>query len=259
MTGTIAIDGLSVALKGRRVLDSVTVQIKPGALIGLIGPNGAGKSTLLKTLAGLIASDAGSISLDSHVLQEIDAATRAKRIAYIPQERTLAWPLPARAIVALGRLPHQGPRTLETAEDMRAIDAAMAAMDVSAFAERPSLELSGGERARVLIARALAQESDILFADEPAAGLDPAHQFALFEHLSKLAEAGRIVVVALHDLMLAARFAPQIILMSQGRIVAAGSCASVLTAKRLSQVYGIAAQTVMVDGRPMLVPVGLQK
>ena len=156
MTGAMTVDGLSVTLKRRRVLDGVTCQLPAGALIGLIGPNGAGKSTLLKTLAGLIASDAGTISLEGRALVELDPMTRAKRIAYIPQERTLTWPLPARAIVALGRLPRQGPRTLETAEDTHAIDAAMAAMDVSAFAERPSLELSGGERARVLIARALA-------------------------------------------------------------------------------------------------------
>jgi iron complex transport system ATP-binding protein len=178
-------------------------------------------------------------------------------VAYLPQERTAHWALAARAIVALGRLPHQSIGAGESAADTRAIDAALAAMDVTHLAERPVLEMSGGERARVLVARALAQETAVLLADEPAAGLDPAHQLALFGLFSALAAQGRTVVVALHDLSLAARFCHRITLMQNGAAVAAGSPQDVLTQEHLAAVYRVDARYAVIDGVPVVLPRGL--
>src|SRR5262249_13317369 len=159
----------------------------------------------------------GSLLLDGRALGDWRPLARARSLAYLPQERTTHWALSARAVVALGRLPHQPMGAGESPTDTRAIDAALAAMDIGHLAGRPVSDMSGGERARVLVARALAQEPQALLADEPAAGLDPAHQLALFHHFARLASAGRTVVVALHDLSLAARFCHRIVLMQAGR------------------------------------------
>ena len=173
-------------------------------------------------MAACSAPVAGTVRADGRPLSEWDRQPFARTLAYLPQDRIVHWALTARAVVALGRLPHQPPGAGESAADARAIEAALAAMDVTHLAPRPVLEMSGGERARVLVARALAQEPAALLADEPAAGLDPAHQLALFRHFARLAAEGRTVVVALHDLSLAARFCHRIVLMHEGRVVAAG-------------------------------------
>jgi iron complex transport system ATP-binding protein len=151
-------------------------------------------------------------------------------------------------------LPHRSFAAGESGADLAAVENALAAMDVTHLADRPVHELSGGERARVLVARALAQEPAVLLADEPAAGLDPAHQLALFEHFNALAGAGRTVLVALHDLSLAARFCHSIVLMQAGRVAASGRPADVLTPGRVAAVYGITAQLHTLDGIPVVLP-----
>ncbi len=255
MTLSIELRGVSVALRGREVLQDVTATIEAGRLVALIGPNGAGKSTLLKAIAGLLAPARGSIAFTRNGQPIVmGRAERARHLAYLPQERTLAWPMRARAIVALGRLPSRPNGAAEAPADHAAVDGAMRDMDIAEFADRPVDELSGGERARVLVARALAQEPDILLADEPSAALDPRHQLGLFETLKRRAEAGRIVIVALHDLTAAARFAGKVVLMHQGRIVAAGPPRTVLTPGNLRNVYGIDSEIIDVAGLPIVVP-----
>jgi iron complex transport system ATP-binding protein len=244
---------LRVSLKGREVLGGVDFVAHPAEITAIIGPNGAGKTTLLRTLAGLLIPAAGSsVALDARPLGDWDRRALARALAYLPQERTVHWALTARAVVALGRLPHQAQGAGESADDARAVTAALAAMDVAHLAPRPVLEMSGGERARVLVARALAQEPAALLADEPAAGLDPAHQLALFRHFAALAECGRTVVVALHDLSLAARFCHRIVLMQAGRVVAAGTPQDVLTVEHLAAVYRIDARYAVLDGVPVV-------
>ncbi len=163
--------GVSVDLAGRRVLEDVSLSVTPGEIVAVIGANGAGKSTLLKVLAGLMPPCAGSVVVAGRALASIDRRTLGQSIAYLPQERTVHWPLTVRRLVALGRLPFRAPMAGPSADDRAAVDEAMAAMDVTAFAERAVTELSGGERARVLLARALAQRPRFLVADEPTTGL----------------------------------------------------------------------------------------
>ena len=247
---------LTVQLKLRTVLDDVSFDIVTPGLVVLAGPNGAGKSTLLRALAGLVAPAAGEVRIDDGALATWSIPERARRIGYLPQERTVHWPLAVRSVVALGRLPHQGPRARESNADRTAIDFAMAAMDITALAARSVQDLSGGERARVLVARVLAQEPQILLADEPTAGLDPSHQWALFETLEAAAQSGMRVVVALHDLAIASRFATHLVLLAGGRLIASGPPSGVLTPERLAQVYGITADTVETGGHRLIVPTG---
>jgi iron complex transport system ATP-binding protein len=247
--------GLRVSLKGREVLRGLDLSAEPGHLTAVIGRNGAGKTTLLRALAGLLAPSAGTALLDGRPVNGWDRGNLARTLAYLPQERLAHWALTARAVVALGRLPYQPLGAGESAADRAAIDAALAAMDAEHLAHRPVTELSGGERARVLIARALAQEPRVLLADEPAAGLDPAHQLTLFRHLAGLAEAGRAMVVAVHDLSLAARFCHSIALVHEGRTLAAGRPQDVLLPQHLAAAYGIRARLRAIDGVPVVVPI----
>ena len=244
--------GLRMRLGHREVLNGLDFVAHTGDLTAVIGPNGAGKTTLLKALAGLLVPSDGTVSLDGHPLVDWSRQTLARSLAYLPQERITHWALSARAVVALGRLPHRPIGAGESAADARAIDAALAAMDIDHLAQRPVPEMSGGERARVLVARALAQEPVALLADEPAAGLDPAHQLALFHHFGALASAGRTVVIALHDLSLAARFCHRIVLMQAGRSIAAGAPEEVLKSEHLAAVYGINARYARIDGVPVV-------
>jgi iron complex transport system ATP-binding protein len=247
--------GLQVSLKGREVLRGLDFAGAPGHLTAVIGRNGAGKTTLVKALAGLVAPQAGSVLLDGFDVAGWERARLARTLGYLPQERLVHWALTARAVVALGRMPYQPLGAGESGADRAAIEAALAAMDAAHLAGRPVPELSGGERARVLVARALAQEPKVLLADEPAAGLDPAHQLTLFRHLAALAAAGRTIVVAVHDLSLAARFCHSVALVHEGRTLASGPPADVLTPPNLAAAYGITAHYQAIEGVPVVLPI----
>ena len=250
---SLATRDLEVTLAGRLVIEGVTASVAPGEILAIAGPNGAGKSTLLKAMAGLLAPAAGAVTLDGVPIASLDRRALGRAVAYLPQERVVHWPVSVRTVVALGRLPHRSPIASESAADLEAIIAAMRAMDVEAFAERSVAALSGGERARVLLARALAQGARFLITDEPTAGLDPAHALALFSILKRLAGHGRGVVVALHDLSFAARFADRMILLKHGRIIAEGRPRDVLTEANLAAAYAVKASLREIDGLPVVV------
>ena len=254
MSALAVADHVVLRLGTRDVLRDVSASFAAGEVVALVGPNGAGKSSLLRVLAGLIKPASGAVLLGGRNLANLSTAEISRHIAYLPQARAIHWPMAVRAIVALGRLPHHIAGTTTAGRDANAIAAALTAMDIASLADRPVLSLSGGEQARVLMARALAQEPQLLVADEPTAGLDLRHQLDLMNCLSARAAVGGTSIVALHDLGLAARFASKVILLADGRIVAQGPAADVLTGTRISAVYGVKLSVTHVDGLPVFVP-----
>ncbi len=229
----LSIENLTVHRNGHPVVRDVSLSIGPGEVVGLVGPNGAGKTTLMRAALGLLAF-AGSASL-----AELSPRARAKAAAWLPQTREITWPVSVETLVSLGRTPYlAGGRRLSVA-DSQAVQRAIQHMDLGDFADRPANELSGGEQARVLIARVLAQEAPLIIADEPGAGLDPAHQFGLMRVFRDLAAMGQSVFVSLHDLGLAAKHCTRLVMLDQGQLVADGPPIEVLSDARLRDVFSI--------------------
>ena len=239
---TLSVDNLCVAIGGRAVLGGVTFAARRGELLVVAGPNGAGKTTLLRAIASLIPFT-GSILWEGASLAGMSAARRAHCLAYLPQGHVAHWPMQAREVVAIGRAPFSSSLARLSAGDDAAIDAALAAVEATAFATRAVTELSGGERARVMLARALAVGAPILLADEPVAALDPAHQLGVMAILARKAEAGDLVIAVGHDLALAARFASRVLVLDAGKVAAYGPPAEALTAEVLRRVFNVEALT----------------
>ncbi len=256
MTTLLSISGLSVRLGGKPVLNGIDLDVKAGEFVGLIGPNGAGKSTLLRAALGFLPH-AGAILIDGKETAGMKARGRAEKVAYLAQDREIAWAVPVETVVALGRSPHRPGFAALSAADRAIVDEAMRRMDVAGFRGRIATELSGGEKARVLVARALAQSTPLLLADEPTAGLDPAHQIALMRLFGELAASGRGVVASLHDLGLAARWCSRLVLVAGGRVVAEGRPAEVLSPRTLREVYGVSAFFAEAGGAPVILPLDL--
>ena len=239
--GALAAHEVSVSLAGVRVLRAVSFAARPGEVTGLVGPNGAGKSTLLRVLAGVLRPDSGSVRLGTAELTALAARARARQLAYLPQQEA-AHPFTALETVLMGRYPHLSRFALEGAGDRRTARAALARTETERFAHRQLDRISGGERQRVLLARALAQQARVLLLDEPAAGLDLRHQLAAMETLrSEVAGGAAAAVVALHDVGLASRYCDRLTLLARGAVVAEGAPAEVLTARRFREVFGVEA------------------
>ena len=253
---TIRALDLSVRLGRHPAVSGVSAALEPGQLVGIIGPNGAGKSTLIRALLGLVRAASGAVSIDDTPITSLSRKDVARRVAYLPQGQTLHWPLLVERLVALGRMPHLGPLSRLSPEDEAMVDAALARADVLHLKGRIATELSGGERARVLLARALAVGAPALIADEPLAALDPGHQLDVMDLLKGEARARSLVVTVLHDLGMAARYCDRLLLMDKGRLVADGKPMEVLTEQSLAQVYGISA-CIEADGEwPLILPTG---
>jgi iron complex transport system ATP-binding protein len=220
-----------LTIEGR--LDGVTASLEPGRITAICGPNGAGKSTLLQALAGLIEPDGGQVLLAEGPLPH--GRERARRIGYLPQVGEVAWDLSVAALAGLGRLPHGDRGEPQVA-------AALAALDLTHLASRPVSTLSGGERARALLARVLAGEPDWILADEPLAALDLAHQLALLARLGEAAARGTGVVLVLHDLALAMNHADRVLVLDQGRVAADGPPEQALAEPVIEQVWGVRAR-----------------
>lgn len=254
VTSHLEIAGLSVSLGRRQVIRDLSCSIACGQFVGLIGPNGSGKTTLIRAIMGHVPSS-GAMRLAGNDVLAMTPRERAKRIAYLPQDGKVVWPMAVEDVVMLGRAPYRAGFAPPSEADRAAVARALAAMDLEGFRRRSARALSGGETARVLIARALAQETDILIADEPTSGLDPAHQIAAMETFEALARAGRTVIASLHDLALAAQRCDRLILLDGGRVAAFGTPEQVLTADTLATVYGVEATFAAGPRGPIVVPV----
>lgn len=234
----------SLAVAGR--LADVSATLAPGQITAICGPNGAGKSSLLECLAGLLSPDGGSVALDDQPLAALPPRERAKALGYLPQTGEVAWDVAVRSLVALGRLPHRDARA-------EPVEAAMAALDLEGLADRPVSRLSGGEKARALLARVLAGEPRWILADEPLAALDLAHQLALLGHLRRAADSGTGVVLVLHDLALAMNHADRVLVLDQGGLMADGPPEEALAAEVIARVWGVVARWLGEPGARALV------
>jgi iron complex transport system ATP-binding protein len=250
----IAASGIALCYGQTPVLDGVDVALSAGEMVGLIGPNGSGKTTLLRALANLQAPEEGVVRYAGRTAGEIGGRALARKIAYLAQGGTVHWTMRVEALVALGRLPHRRPFQGPGTADRAAIERAMTAADVNSLRHRTMAQLSGGERMRVLLARAFAVEADMLLADEPTAALDPLHQLGVMDLLRQSARDGRGVLVVLHDLTLAARFCDRLVLLAGGKVLAQGRPADVLTDQNVAAAYGVEVVRGERDGVPYLVP-----
>ena len=231
-----------VETDGRWLVRHATLALKPGHLTALVGPNGSGKTTLLRLFGGLWRPSEGRALLDGRDLGTIRRQELARRVAFTPQDTHLEFAFTVRDVVGMGRHPHLGRFQRETERDTRAVAEAMRRADVAHLAERPVTELSGGERQRVLIARSLATQADAILLDEPTANLDIAHALDVLDLCRRLADEGKTIGLAIHDLNLAARYSTEIALVRAGALVATGAPDEVLSDAGIMDVFGVRAE-----------------
>jgi iron complex transport system ATP-binding protein len=250
----IEANDISVRLGSVDALRGVDFAADAGEIVGLIGPNGSGKTTLLRALANLRSPDHGLVRYAGKHAAEVGADELSRQVAYLAQGGEVHWPMRVEALVALGRLPHRR-RFVKSAEaDRAAIERALAAADVVDLRERTMNQISGGERMRVLLARALAVEAPMLLADEPVAALDPLHQLQVMDLLRGKAATGGGVVVVLHDLALAARFCDRLVLLRSGRVLASGEPRAVLSDANIAAAFGVEVVRGERDGTGYVLP-----
>jgi iron complex transport system ATP-binding protein len=251
----LAFDKVSIRLGDRQILDGVSLELPKGELLGLLGANGAGKTTLLRLAARILRPDRGRVLLGGRELDAIPRRELARRLAVVPQDTFVPFAFRAGELVLMGRAPHLGLLGFESSADLARARAAMERIGVASLAARSVLQLSGGERQLVTVARALAQDPEVLLLDEPTAFLDLRHRVEVLDVLRELARDGRAALVVSHDLGLAARFCDRVALLAAGRIAAVGPPAEVLRPPILREAFGIEADVVPgPDGTPVVIP-----
>lgn len=251
----LLLEDVSFAYDADAVLRGISCDIAPGEFVGIVGPNGAGKTTLIRMISGMLTPDRGHARMDGRDIAHMHPRERAQRIALVPQTESVVFPWSVTSMVLLGRHPHRGGLGFEKAEDFEAAEDAMKRMRISHLAARSVLDLSGGELHRVLIARALAQQTPVLLLDEPNAHLDIRHQVELFDLLARLhADEGRTVVIITHDLNLAAAHCDRILLIDEGQLAASGSPQEVIQENIILRHFGVRVDVSsdVETGRPIL-------
>lgn len=248
------LEGVGYRVGGVSIVEDVSMDVRYGEVLALVGPNGAGKSTLLGLLAGDIAPTAGAVHLDDRILGEWSPKELARARAVLLQANQVAFSFTAQQVIDMGRAPWIGSERSD--DDPRAIADAVAATDAQHLTARAFPTLSGGEKARVSLARVLAQDTRIVLLDEPTAALDLRHQEDVLRIARRLAAEGRAVIVVLHDLSLAAAYADEVAVLAGGRLAARGSADEVLTAERVEEVYGTPVRILRDEdtGRPIIIP-----
>ena len=236
----LVVENLKYEINGAAILKGIGFEAEKGEFIGLIGPNGAGKTTLLKCING-INKGSGSIELKGRRLDGMDSRAIACEVALMHQSTTVSFPFTSMDIVMAGRYPYLKRLQGESKEDLRIAEGYMKYTDTFKFKDRPVNKISGGERQRVLFAKTLTQETDIILLDEPAASLDIAHEEQIFKYCCELSASGRTIIAAVHDLKIAMRYCSRLLLMKEGKIIADGRPEEVLTSENLSAAYGVNA------------------
>lgn len=249
----LKIDNISLELGGASILTDVSATLNKGEIVGLVGPNGAGKSSLLRSILGLVKIKNGSIIIDDKNIDEMTLKERAQKMAYAAQGSPVYWPLTVEHIVGLGRVPHLNPWQKLTVDDQLIIDYAIDRTDCSHLRERSVTSLSGGERARVLLARVLATQAAYILADEPVAALDPAHQLQVMDILKNLTSSDYGVMVVMHDLGLAQRYCNRIIMLNDGNMLGQDKPDVILNDENLASVFAVRASRLTSDGESFLV------
>ena len=253
MSSTITAKGVSLTIDGAAILTNVSIDIRAGEVLALVGPNGAGKSTLLSVLSGDARAGSGTVEVGGRAIHSYKALELARTRSVLTQENQVSFPFTVAEVVTMGRSPWE--RTPLREDDPLAIEAAIKATDVAHLVARRYTSLSGGEKARVSLARVLAQRTPTVFLDEPTAALDLKHQEDVMSTARTLAAGGVAVVVVLHDLSLAAAYADRIALIAHGSLRAVGTPTEVLTAAIVSEVYGLEVEIREQGGRPVVLPV----
>lgn len=249
----LSAENLSLTVQTRMLLRDVSLRLEPGEVVGLVGPNGAGKSTLIRALLGQSQPEAGRVTLDGRPVLRMAACERARHVAYVPQRTPEGFPVSVFETCLLGRTPHMGSRP--SARDMALTEAMLERLRLTDLAFRPMNALSGGERQRVMLARALVQETPLILLDEPTSALDIGNQLFTLRLLADLAqETGRGLLVAIHDLSLAARFATRLVLMDGGRVAAQGDWREALCPAHIRASYGVDTEVATLRGVPVIAP-----
>ena len=244
----LRIEDGGVSLGGREVLHDVSLRLAPGRLTAILGPNGAGKSTLIRALAGVLPLDRGSVWVGDQHACSFSRRENARWVGYLPQQAEVPFPFPVEEVVLMGRYPYLERFRPEGLEDRAAVARALRIADADSLRGRPVTELSGGERQRVLLARTLAAETPCLLLDEPVASLDIGHSLDLLEILRRLADEGRTIALALHDLNLAYQHCSHFVLLSEGRLVAEGPAESVFRPELLRETFAVEPRFVVENG-----------
>ena len=251
----LSVENVSLQIKGNTILSDISASIKAGELIGIIGPNGAGKSSLLKCILGLVEYQSGFITYGGKNIVDIPLIERAKILAYSAQGAPVHWPLTVENIVALGRLPHMNPWRQLGKDDECIINTVLGKTDTEHLKHRSVMTLSGGERARVLLARTLSTDSKFIMADEPTASLDPSHQLQVLDILRDQSQNGKGVCIVLHDLSMASRYCDKLLLLHEGHLVAHGTPDEVLSDENLERVFSIKVSRWKDGGNSFLMPI----
>jgi iron complex transport system ATP-binding protein len=250
---SLELRGVSVERGHRLIVNDVTLDVNPGEVLALVGPNGAGKSSLLATLSGDVTPHRGQALLMGLPTGSYRPLAQARQRAMLLQANQVSFPFSVSQVVGMGRTPWAGQP--EEDQDLDAVRRALVAVDIEHLTDRRFNELSGGERARVSLARVLAQETPVVLLDEPTAALDLKHQERVMRLIRQLGAEGRTVVVVIHDLSLAAAYADRMALIVEGRLEAVGAPSEVVTADRISETYGVEVDLLHTpDGRPVVIP-----